>query len=366
MARLTGVPGELAVENALRNPARAASTASALLVGVTLIVMTFVGARTASGSALTAIKEQFPVDLMVSTSTPLPGTTVDQLGAVPGISAHAAVSSGVLAVGDEVGVAVTGVPESVRSVSRNAASLSWLRPGTLVVPDAQPERGLVDGATVTVAGNLGRRDLAVLVDHRVPWPYTMRAEELAELTPVAADTVMLQVADGADLTDTMAAVTRVADQVGGMVGGAAPQRLQLVKALDIATYVAVGLLGMSVLIALIGIMNTLALSVHERRRESALLRALGVTRGQVRGALALAGALLATVGATLGIVTGIGFGLAGATSLLVYEGLDVVPAVPVATVVGIAVAAVVCGLLASALPGRAAAKVAPSAALALD
>ena len=83
-----------------------------------------------------------------------------------------------------------------------------------------------------------------------------------------------------------------------------------------------GLLAMSVLIALVGVGNTLALSVHERRRESALLRALGVTRGQVKGMLALEGLLLAGVGTVLGVPLGVAYGLAGALGLL---GLSDIP-----------------------------------------
>ena len=79
---------------------------------------------------------------------------------------------------------------------------------------------------------------------------------------------------------------------------------------------------MSVLIALVGVGNTLALSVHERRRESALLRALGVTRGQVKGMLALEGLLLAGVGTVLGVPLGVAYGLAGALGLL---GLSDIP-----------------------------------------
>lgn len=146
------------------------------------------------------------------------------------------------------------------------------------------------------------------------------------------------------------------------MGRSAPQRE---KVHQIITALVAGLLAMSVLIALVGVGDTLALSVHERRRESALLRALGVTRGQVKGMLALEGLLLAGVGTVLGVPLGVAYGLAGALGLLGLSDIPssiVVPVGPLGAVGGVALLA---GLIASVLPGRRAARVAPAVAIAL-
>jgi putative ABC transport system permease protein len=132
--------------------------------------------------------------------------------------------------------------------------------------------------------------------------------------------------------------------------------------LDTLLLVVTGLLAVAVVIALIGVGNTLALSVVERRQENGLLRALGLTRGQLRGLLAWEAALVAGVAAVLGVVLGGGYGLAGAASLLGARGGTVL-AVTWLQVAAVVAAATLAGLLASVLPARRAARTAPVAAI---
>src|SRR3712207_5516984 len=123
-----------------------------------------------------------------------------------------------------------------------------------------------------------------------------------------------------------------------------------------------GLLGVAVVIALIGVGNTLALSVVERRQENGLLRALGLTRGQLRGLLAWEAVLVAGVASALGVVVGGSYGLIGAASVLGEVG-DIVLDVPWLQVGAIVVVATLAGLLASVLPARRAARTSPVAAI---
>lgn len=125
----------------------------------------------------------------------------------------------------------------------------------------------------------------------------------------------------------------------------------------------IALLGVSVVIALVGVANTLSLSVLERRRESAMLRALGLTRGRLRGMLAVEAVLISFAGAAIGILAGVTFGWAGAAVMLagIGEVSLMVPWRDLALVLG---GAVVAGLLASVLPARSAVRAAPVAALA--
>jgi putative ABC transport system permease protein len=130
--------------------------------------------------------------------------------------------------------------------------------------------------------------------------------------------------------------------------------------------VVLALLVVAVVIALVGIGNTTALSVVERRHESALLRALGLTARGLRGAVAVEAALVAVVGAALGIVLGVGYAWTGVRALgavasKVPMHLDV-PLGPVALIAGVAVVA---GAAASVVPGRRAARVSPVEALAV-
>lgn len=149
------------------------------------------------------------------------------------------------------------------------------------------------------------------------------------------------------------------------VAGIAVERAAMQSVIDTILGVIVGLLAVAVVIALIGVANTLSLSVIERRRESATLRAIGLSRAQLRWMLAIEGMLIAGVGAVLGIVLGVLYGWAGAATALSVMG-DVSLAVPWRDVALVLVVALVAGLVASVVPGRTAARTSPVAALAVD
>ena len=145
------------------------------------------------------------------------------------------------------------------------------------------------------------------------------------------------------------------------VRGGYVERSGLDRALDIMLMISTGLLGLAVVIALFGVSNTLSLSVVERMRENALLRALGLTRAQQRLMLAGEAALMAIVATVVGVVLGIAFGWA-ATVTVIGKVTDN-PAlldVPWTRLALVAVVALLAGLAASVLPGRRAARMAPA------
>jgi putative ABC transport system permease protein len=115
-----------------------------------------------------------------------------------------------------------------------------------------------------------------------------------------------------------------------------------------------GLLILAVIIAMLGITNTLALSVFERTREIGLLRAVGMSRWQVRRMVLWESIIVSVIGAVLGIVVGLFFGVV-VTLALASEGIDVL-SIPVASIVGLVVFGALVGLLASIAPARKAAK----------
>jgi len=163
------------------------------------------------------------------------------------------------------------------------------------------------------------------------------------------------------LQDVRAALPDTAAEVSS----AGAQRATYERVVDTLLAVVVGLLGVAVVIALIGVANTLSLSVLERRRESATLRAIGLSRRQLRWMLAVEGMLIAGVGAILGAGLGLLYGWAGSVVLFGEIG-DVVLVVPWLDLAIVLVVALGAGLLASVLPGRAAARTSPVAALAVD
>ena len=148
-----------------------------------------------------------------------------------------------------------------------------------------------------------------------------------------------------------------------MAGGSVFQRAQWESAIDIMMMLLVGLIAVAVVIALIGVANTLSLSVIERTKESATLRAIGMTRGQVRRSLALEATLISLTSTVSGLIVGTAFGWIG--SYMVFSTIGKVPFVVDWTIYAVlALIALLAALLSSVLPARRAVKSSPVVALA--
>lgn len=148
-----------------------------------------------------------------------------------------------------------------------------------------------------------------------------------------------------------------------MAGGSVFQRAQWESAIDVMMMLLVGLIAVAVVIALIGVANTLSLSVIERTKESATLRAIGMTRGQVRRSLALEATLISLTSTVSGLIVGTVFGWIG--SYMVFSTIGKVPFVVDWTIYAVlALIALLAALLSSVLPARRAVKSSPVVALA--
>lgn len=367
-SKVAGVPGDLAVDNTVRNPGRAAATASALLVGVTLVTMTVVGAPTAARTIDGELDRAFAIDAAVtSRSGHLAADAPTTLGRIRNVARTGVIEAADVRIPGLGTTRVMGLTDDAKAVSRNPGALTVYRPGTLVLSEKPGDPALAAGRKVRVSGDVGSRELTVVVDDRLGFAATMSASDLGAVSSKPAPAaVLLRLADGAGVESVMDDVRTAGRALGDVeIGGSAPRRAEISSVVRVLMYVVGALLALSVVVAFVGVGNTLALSVHERQRETALLRALGVTKGQVRGMLAVEGALLAGVGALLGILLGIGYGVAGVSSL--FEGkAQVVVTVPVLPIVTIIAGALLAGALASVLPARGAARTAPAAALALE
>jgi len=400
-ARVGGGPARVAAANAVRNPRRTASTTSALLIGVTLVTLMTVGAASASATLDGELREQWPVDIAVGEDSAGPIDVASLAGAGSGVLPEAALdprvaravdavdgvervvpltsvratATATAAGGSAVEVTVRGVePADGRAVAVSPDALAPLAPGVVVVPEGiAADLGATTGAELRVAlDDAGTARTATFTAQVTPLPgsaVVVAAEDLARLAPQAPTTRLWASLDpGADAVDTVGAVQEAVGDVpdaAAPVYGAAIERAAYQQVIDTLLLVVVALLAVAVVIAVIGVANTLSLSVIERTRESALLRALGLTRGQLRGMLALEGALVAGVGGLLGVVLGTVYGWLGAASLLgsTAGGLATL-ALPWERIGTVLLVAVLAGLLASVLPGRRAANTPPVAALA--
>lgn len=370
VARPFGAAGRLAIDNAVRNPARAAATASALLVGVTLVTMTAVGAATTRTAVTDFINAQYPVDVVVegksiSSST---AAAIDTTKGVEATSELAGTNAMATWGRSSTKPTLSAVPDGLGDVVRDRGAMPEVTDGTVVVSEeAADSSGVRTGDEVILQGPDGRTRARAQVEGSFDTAWLVTPATLAEVDQhPSTRALFVRVDDGADATATLDDIKELAAGIdAGQVSGAAPVRAANMQALDIALAVVLALLAISVVIAIVGIANTLSLSVIERTRESALLRALGLTRGQLRGMLAIESVLLSLVGVVLGTVLGTAYGLAGVRSLF-GEYMTVSPTMPWGQLAAVSVVAVLAGLLASVLPARRAAKVSPARALAVE
>ena len=370
LRRFGGPTVSLAVGNSVRNPRRAAATASALLVGTTLITLMTVGAASARVAAFAAVDRGFPVDIAVAGLASVPADVARQVAAVPGVAkvAPARVASVEVRAGSQsLPVQVIQVDAAVRSVLRLPAELGPVSVGTVVItPDLAAELGVADGGRVQLGDGRHTVEVTVRTAEVTSGTAYVAPATFDRLGVEAMATLFVALRDGADAAVAVQEVTRIAAPAGLQVEGAAQMREAVTTVLNVMLSVVVALLAISVLIAVIGIANTLSLSVLERSRESAILRALGLTRAQLRRTFAIEAVLLGGVAAVVGLLLGVGYGYAGARTILGSVVRTVPLEVPWGQLGLLVLAACLAGLLASVLPGRRAAMTPPVAALAAE
>jgi putative ABC transport system permease protein len=385
----------LAAANAHRNPGRAAATAAALMLGVGLIVTLQVGASSAQASLDHSFAERYPVDVAITGSgnAIAPGLA-DAVAGIDGIRLSGMVNgtsiagfgsagigtaesgAGPRSSADEfpdgapgVGMTVLGVGD--RAAATLAAIPTELSDTTVIVPSYLLSSELAVGDRITIHTATGSGDFTVATgvlgqqgvngDSLVVTEAALRA--MAPDAPALA--VWAAVEPGADLQEVTAALNRlIAAESDLTLGGSAPERAAVSSALGTIITLATALLAVAVIIAIVGIGNTLGLSVIERTRESALLRALGLHRRQLRLMLAVEAALLAAVGAAVGVLAGIGYGWIGVASAFGEAGETMVIDIPWGQLGLVLLLAILAALLASVLPARRAAKATPTQALA--
>ncbi|WP_169950249.1 FtsX-like permease family protein [Microbispora sp. H11081] len=374
-ARLFGVPGRLAVDNSRRNPKRAATTTVALTVGVTL--MTFMSVLTATVRATVGgeLDKQFPADYVLSAQTgTIPLSVADALRASRELATvtefrgkEATVNGREYEVGtvnqSAIGTAIK--PETSSGTMDGFGSGSGS--GDVAVADyVAQDLGIAVGDTVTVASGRTKVSLKVAAVLRADvslLPAFTIAEQAFErhFGAVGDAQILVNAADGVAPERARKVVdAATAAYPAVKVGSMTEIRGQFDDAIDTMLMVVTGLLALAIVISLLGIANTLSLSVHERTRESALLRALGLTRPQLRGMLSVEALVLGLVGAIVGVVLGTVYGWAATTTLTQNVSFQL-PAVQILIFI---VASGLAGVLAAVLPARRAARASVVGALA--
>jgi putative ABC transport system permease protein len=369
LPKVRGITGELARENAMRNPKRTAAAASALMIGVGVVSLVTIFAASTKSSVEHAVDEALVGDLVVT------GAGGGFGGIDPAVGRRI---DGLPEVGSAVGFRTTSIEVDGNATAVVAADPARAfdlvdfdpvagAPGRLgedaiaVHRDEAAERGVEVGDTVPVVfRDTGRQDLRVGLIYgndellwEGEWFLGLAAFE-ANVTDQADWEVFVEGAAGVPLERTRAAVESV---VAGYPGVevqdqqefGADQTAQVDQMLGLVY----ALLALAIVIALLGIGNTLALSILERTRELGVMRAVGMTRRQLRSAIRWESVIIALQGTALGLVVGIFVGWA-LVRALAGEGLTVF-ALPVPSLVVIVVLAALAGVLAAVLPARRAA-----------
>ncbi|MDO5720566.1 MAG: ABC transporter permease [Actinomycetaceae bacterium] len=365
LGRILGARGltfKLAGENTWRNPARTGATATALILGLTLVVMMMVGARSIEYSVKTELDERRPIDLTVtSLDNEVSTEQLDQFKQIKGVEDVLTMRA--------VNVEVDGEPDIIAE----ATDLSSVARQEIAMPS--------DGQVAVWVGAVGSVDNTIQVDagdqsfrysffdSRTPI-FTVTEKDFKELeaatgAPGQERVVVLKLKEDLSVADVNFVVTESQSIIPkAKVFGGAPERAAMTSVIDGLLIGVIVMLGVSIVVALVGVANTLALSVVERKRENALMRALGLTRGGLRSLLSAEAFVIAVSSIVVGIALGIGFGWFGVEAMPLGDevGRRLVISWPE---VGLAaLVALVAALLASVIPGHLAAKATPVEALA--
>ncbi|MBW9204549.1 FtsX-like permease family protein [Mumia sp. zg.B17] len=361
----SGVSGRLAADNVVRNPRRTASTATSLLIGVTLITMVVIGTASLRGSIDRDLDASYALDVgVVAAGGPLAEGVGDRVDGVDGVDSVATLPGGEVEMDGHRVLALEVSPAAARIVHGDTVVPG---PGELVIgEELSTALDLSYGESARLRTTFGELDLRPRGGGSLGEVVLVGPGVLDELG-VAAEprAVWARGEGGAPEEQVMADTATVARSAGADVAGSMVQRTWIGLQLDVMLAVVVGLLAVAVLIAVVGMTGTLSLSILERSRENALLRALGLSRGGLRRTLAGEALLMAGVGAVLGTTLGGAYAWLGVRALT--EGLvdDVAFSVPWLQVAIVLAATTATGLIASVVPARRATRVSPAKGIAM-
>lgn len=374
LQRLQGLTGRLARENAERQPQRTAVTAAALMIGLALVVFVTVFAAGLKGTIEKAIDDNVHAALVVAPENAFGGTmpaaAAERMRGVPGVETVTEVRRGagkVEGVGGDLQAASVD-PAGLRSV----LDIDWQDGSDAVLGRLGDRQAIVSedwakredfkvGDTAKVTTRTGRR-----VDYEIIGTYD---DKVGLMGPFVVTNATME-RDWDVRTDSLVLVSGKAGTSGDELERAAKSALasfptaepktlsewkdDQTEGLNTLLGLVYGLLSLSVVVALLGIVNTLALSVFERTRELGMLRAVGMTRRQVRRMVRGEAVITALIGAALGLVLGVAF--AGIAAVpLADEGFDFT--MPWLTLVGMTILAAIAGTIAAIAPARRAARV---------
>lgn len=318
--------GALARGNVVRQPRRTAATAGALTIGMVLVSASAVLASSAATSMRSVVESDLLADLMVSGQPGVPSGAIDALAPLPEVASIDPVSAGLTSVAGldgpqwvfdmpaelpERSIALHVVDGSLDSLARGevlvleptAKANDWRVGDTLTLGSAAAPVAGADGAAAVTIG-------AIVTSRAFGGALFMPQDLFADVTVPATRGVavaFLRAAPGTSVDQLRDAVTPAVTPYGAIsVQDADDLADQLTEQVNQLLAIVYAMLALSIVIAVLGIVNTLALSVVERRREISLLRAVGLGRLQLASVIGIESVLTAVFGTALGVAVGIG------------------------------------------------------------
>ncbi len=376
LAAVFGISGKLGRENSMRSPRRTAQTSSALMVGLALVSTIAVFGASLSKSATSSVDKAISADYIITASGVGAGgfsnSVAPTAAKLAGVRAVSTVYSGEFELGSNLSTVTAVSPEHLSQtvilrMDRGSGAAALAAGELLIDTTTANAKHLSVGSVAKVkfaeTGNSTVRIGGVFKPNALLGSYlvgdTYFLAHFANQLPVA---VLIRSTDtsatGPALTHGLAAYPNLKIQTRAAFEKSQQQQVNQLLGL---VYV---LLALAIVIALIGIVNTLMLSVFERTHEIGLLRAVGMRRRQVRAMIRSESVILSLFGAIIGVVVGTALGVAFASSLKQQGITDIV--VPVASLVVFLVLSALLGLAAASWPARRAAKLDVLAAIASE
>jgi putative ABC transport system permease protein len=365
LRKLRGASGLLAEQNARRNPRRSAATATALVVGVAVVSLFTLFTASLSATLDDQVRSGLTADLVVSAPSfgggRLSPALVGQLRALPEVTTAVGLGGGPVKVDGKTTTVVATDPHALGAVMHVDAirgSLQQLGPREIAVSRRQADDEHWRLGTPVTMAFAGGRQVRVTVgavfanSDLLEGIVVPSAQWDANTLQPTESAVLMNTTPGTSLTAARRAVQPLADRNSGDVQTVSEYANASTGPLDTLLNIVYVMLALAILIALLGIANTLSLAVYERRTELGLLRAVGETRRQVRSMLRLESVILATFGTALGLAVG---GVLGWVMFTTVSG-DGVFTIPAVTLVIIAVLGSAAGVLAALRPARRAAR----------
>jgi putative ABC transport system permease protein len=368
LERARRLTGRLARENAQRNPGRTAITAAALMIGLALVAFVTIFAAGAKDSIASAVDDTFQGDLVIQNSdgfSPIPPGAADAAREVPGVELVATMRAA------EAQLVGGGAKPRINGISRDAGGvfkLEWKQGGPATLRDLEDDQAILKESfadshglevgdsfqLLSQSGNKPSFEVVGTYDTQVGLigSAIVTQNVLARDFGQTQDTIdFVRTAEGADpeqIQERLEAVMETSFPTAEVVDQQELKEKQESAVNSLLTLI-YALLALAIVISIFGIANTLALSIHERTRELGMLRAIGMSRRQVRTLIRYEAVITALIGAILGMVLGVIFAVLIAQPLK-DEGFTLT--FPVGQLIGLLVFAALIGVVAAIAPAR--------------